>query len=120
MIFDCMQDTIPLIQLTNIQKVFLIDEVETHALSAVNFEINHGDLSGDPRSAIRVGRAKSHSLIRRANCERADGGAAVIFSTSMQMVRGARASRRVSPAAFGVPPKASELRESLLKRHLLN
>jgi putative ABC transport system ATP-binding protein len=38
-----MQNTIPLIQLTNIQKVFLTDEVETHALSTVNMEINHGE-----------------------------------------------------------------------------
>jgi len=34
---------IPLIELKDIQKVFLTDEVETHALSAVNLEINHGE-----------------------------------------------------------------------------
>src|SRR3977135_3024979 len=38
-----MQATIPLIQLNNIEKCFLTDEVESHALSGVNFEINHGD-----------------------------------------------------------------------------
>jgi putative ABC transport system ATP-binding protein len=38
-----MQATLPLIQLENIEKVFLTDEVETHALSAVSFEIRHGD-----------------------------------------------------------------------------
>ncbi len=35
--------TIPLIQLAEIQKIFLTDEVETHALSGVSFEICHGD-----------------------------------------------------------------------------
>jgi putative ABC transport system ATP-binding protein len=38
-----MQTTIPLIQLEDIEKVFLTDEVETHALAAVSFEIRHGD-----------------------------------------------------------------------------
>src|SRR5271155_4619104 len=38
-----MQGPIPLIQLDNIEKVFLTDEVETHALSAVGFEIYHGE-----------------------------------------------------------------------------
>ncbi len=38
-----MQTTSPLIQLEDIQKVFLTDEVETHALSGVKFEIRHGD-----------------------------------------------------------------------------
>jgi putative ABC transport system ATP-binding protein len=38
-----MQTSIPLIHLENIEKVFLTDEVETHALSAVSFEIRHGD-----------------------------------------------------------------------------
>jgi putative ABC transport system ATP-binding protein len=38
-----MQNTTPLIQLENIEKVFLTDEVETHALSAVGFEIHHGE-----------------------------------------------------------------------------
>src|SRR5882724_9293045 len=38
-----MQNTIPLIQLENIEKVFLTDEVETHALSGVSLEIQHGD-----------------------------------------------------------------------------
>jgi putative ABC transport system ATP-binding protein len=38
-----MQNTIPLIQLENVQKVFLTDEVETHALFSVNLEIRHGD-----------------------------------------------------------------------------
>src|SRR5438045_664553 len=38
-----MQTTVPLIQLENIAKVFLTDEVETHALSQVIFEIRHGD-----------------------------------------------------------------------------
>src|SRR5260221_14501493 len=38
-----MRTTNPLIQLEDIQKVFLTDEVETHALSGVKFEIRHGD-----------------------------------------------------------------------------
>jgi len=38
-----MQTTIPLIELNNIEKVFLTDELETHALSGVCFEIRHGD-----------------------------------------------------------------------------
>src|ERR1044071_2615337 len=38
-----MQSTVPLIQLDNIEKVFLTDEVETHALSGVRLEIRHGD-----------------------------------------------------------------------------
>jgi putative ABC transport system ATP-binding protein len=38
-----MKTTIPLIQLNNIQKVFLTDEVETHALSGVQLEICHGE-----------------------------------------------------------------------------
>jgi putative ABC transport system ATP-binding protein len=38
-----MQSTLPLIQLDKIEKVFLTDEVETHALSDVSFEIRHGD-----------------------------------------------------------------------------
>ncbi len=35
--------SIPLIQLDSIEKVFLTDEVETHALSGVSLEIHHGD-----------------------------------------------------------------------------
>src|SRR5882762_1632488 len=38
-----MQNAIPLIQMENIEKVFLTDEVETHALSSVKLEICHGD-----------------------------------------------------------------------------
>ena len=38
-----MPSTIPLIQMENIEKVFLTDEVETHALSGVKLEIHHGD-----------------------------------------------------------------------------
>jgi len=38
-----MQTTIPLMELDNIEKVFLTEEVETHALSAVNLEIHHGN-----------------------------------------------------------------------------
>src|ERR1043166_9411383 len=38
-----MQTTPPLIVLENIEKVFLTDEVETHALSGVSLEIQHGD-----------------------------------------------------------------------------
>jgi putative ABC transport system ATP-binding protein len=38
-----MKSPIPLIQLDNIEKVFLTDEVETHALSGVSFKICHGD-----------------------------------------------------------------------------
>ncbi len=40
---EFMQNTIPLIQLENIEKVFLTDEVETHALSGVSLEVRHGD-----------------------------------------------------------------------------
>ncbi len=43
MIFKFMQTTIPLIELNNIEKVFLTDELETHALSGVGFEIRHGE-----------------------------------------------------------------------------
>jgi len=38
-----MQTTIPLIELKDIEKVFLTDEVETHALSGVSLEIRHGE-----------------------------------------------------------------------------
>jgi putative ABC transport system ATP-binding protein len=38
-----MKTTIPLIQLNNLEKVFLTDEVETHALSGIQFEIRHGE-----------------------------------------------------------------------------
>src|SRR5882672_9666834 len=38
-----MQNITPLIELEDIQKVFLTDEVETHALSGVRFEIRHGE-----------------------------------------------------------------------------
>src|SRR6476619_346613 len=38
-----MQSTTPLIQLNNIAKVFLTDEIETHALSSIKLEIFHSD-----------------------------------------------------------------------------
>jgi putative ABC transport system ATP-binding protein len=38
-----MQYIAPLIQLKNIEKVFLTEQVETHALSGVQLEIRHGD-----------------------------------------------------------------------------
>jgi putative ABC transport system ATP-binding protein len=38
-----MHDTLPLIQLENIAKVFFTEEVETHALSGVSLEIHHGE-----------------------------------------------------------------------------
>src|SRR3954465_13523173 len=38
-----MLTTLPLIRLDNIQKAFLTDEVETHALSGACLEIHHGD-----------------------------------------------------------------------------
>jgi putative ABC transport system ATP-binding protein len=38
-----MKTTMPLIELQDIQKVFLTDEVETHALSGVQLAISHGD-----------------------------------------------------------------------------
>jgi putative ABC transport system ATP-binding protein len=38
-----MSNPVPLIQLQNIGKVFLTDEIETHALSGVNLDISHGD-----------------------------------------------------------------------------
>jgi putative ABC transport system ATP-binding protein len=41
--FKFMQNTIPLIQMTNIEKVFLTEDIETHALSGVNLEIMHGE-----------------------------------------------------------------------------
>src|SRR6267154_689019 len=43
MIFRFMQKNTPLIELEDIQKVFLTDEVETHALAGVNLEICHGE-----------------------------------------------------------------------------
>ncbi len=43
MILNLMRTTLPLIQLENIKKVFLTDEVETHALSGISFEIRHGE-----------------------------------------------------------------------------
>jgi len=41
--FKLMERTIPLVQLENIEKVVLTDEVETHVLSVLNHEIHHGD-----------------------------------------------------------------------------
>ena len=38
-----MKTTTPLIELEDIHKVFLTDEVETHALSGILLEICHGD-----------------------------------------------------------------------------
>jgi putative ABC transport system ATP-binding protein len=38
-----MQTPIPLIELNNIEKVFLTDEIETRALAGINLEIQHGD-----------------------------------------------------------------------------
>ncbi|PWU13706.1 MAG: ABC transporter ATP-binding protein [Verrucomicrobia bacterium] len=38
-----MQPAIPLIELEDIQKVFLTDEIETHALGGVTLDICHGD-----------------------------------------------------------------------------
>ncbi|MGA2603237.1 MAG: ABC transporter ATP-binding protein [Verrucomicrobiia bacterium] len=38
-----MKTTTPLIELEDIHKVFLTDEVETHALSGIRLEIHHGD-----------------------------------------------------------------------------
>ncbi len=38
-----MHTPIPLIELKDIEKVFLTDEIETHALSKVSLEIQHGD-----------------------------------------------------------------------------
>src|SRR5215204_469286 len=38
-----MPNRIPLIALDNIGKVFLTDEIETHALAGVSLEIHHGD-----------------------------------------------------------------------------
>jgi putative ABC transport system ATP-binding protein len=38
-----MQTTIPLIELKNIGKIFLTEEVQTSALSGVNLEITHGE-----------------------------------------------------------------------------
>jgi putative ABC transport system ATP-binding protein len=38
-----MRSTIPLIELKNIEKVFLTDEVETHSLSSVKPENHRGD-----------------------------------------------------------------------------
>jgi putative ABC transport system ATP-binding protein len=41
--FQTMHTTNPLIQLNNIGKVFLTDEIETHALSGIKLEIFHSD-----------------------------------------------------------------------------
>ena len=38
-----MQNTIPQIQLENIESLFLADEVKTHSLSGVKPEIHRGD-----------------------------------------------------------------------------
>jgi putative ABC transport system ATP-binding protein len=38
-----METLLPLIELKDIGKVFLTDEIETHALSGVDLEIHHGD-----------------------------------------------------------------------------
>jgi len=38
-----MHDTLPLIQLEDIEKVFFTEEVETHALAGVSLEIHHGE-----------------------------------------------------------------------------
>jgi putative ABC transport system ATP-binding protein len=38
-----MNGTIPLIELDDVEKVFLTDEIETHALSAVTLDICHGE-----------------------------------------------------------------------------
>ncbi|HTI99986.1 MAG TPA: ABC transporter ATP-binding protein [Dongiaceae bacterium] len=38
-----MKSPLPLIQLENIEKVFLTEEIETHALSGISFAIHHGD-----------------------------------------------------------------------------
>lgn len=38
-----MKATIPLIQLNNIEKIFLTNELETYALSAIQLEIHHGE-----------------------------------------------------------------------------
>ena len=38
-----MKDNVPLIQITNMTKVFYTDEVETHALSGVSFSISRGE-----------------------------------------------------------------------------
>ena len=43
MTFRHIRNTHPLIQLEDIEKVFVTDEVETHVLSGVRLEIRHGD-----------------------------------------------------------------------------
>src|SRR5271168_4015891 len=43
MTLKSMHTIAPLIELKDIEKVFLTDELQTHALSAVSLEIRHGD-----------------------------------------------------------------------------
>jgi hypothetical protein len=52
-ISEFLHSTIPLIELKNIEKVFLTDGVETHPLSAVDFEIHHGATRPRPQSRNR-------------------------------------------------------------------
>jgi len=60
-----LQPSIPLIQMEDIEMVFLTDKVETHVLSGVNLEIHHGDYmsisgpSGCGKSTL--GRPTIHS-----------------------------------------------------------
>jgi putative ABC transport system ATP-binding protein len=44
----------PLIRLDSVSKVFVTDEVETHALAGIHFEVKKGEyLSGHPAAANR-------------------------------------------------------------------
>ncbi len=56
--------TPPLIHLQKVTKVFLTDEIETHALESVDLEIRNGEyvaISGPSGSWL------AHSLIHRSN-----------------------------------------------------
>src|SRR5687768_18501106 len=53
----------PLIRLDNIRKVFLTDEVETHALSGIHVSIRRGEyVAGAGRH--RVGQSPTQSVLR--------------------------------------------------------
>src|SRR2546423_1722464 len=59
-----MANIVPLIQLDNIEKVFLTDEVETHALAGENLEIQPGEYvassgpsAGGQQQRVAVARA---------------------------------------------------------------
>ena len=52
----------PLIKLENITKVFLTDEIETHALSGIYLEIEKGNMSRSPAHPAAESPPCSQSL----------------------------------------------------------